>query len=212
MPGAARVGIVHGSRLIGEGLRDLLSRDAAVDVLGVFQGLDAVARDPIAGPHILLVDLPTARGAGAAGLSAMASAAPEAKILMFDVEDDDAAIIECVRVGASGCVLRDASLGELVAAIESVASGTAPLSPRVITTLFRYVAQSRAGPEVPLSELTEREAQILQLLGEGLSNKEIAARLFLQPQTVKNYVHLVFQKLDVHSRLDIIRLLRGRRR
>lgn len=206
-----RVGILHRSRLIGEGLRDLLVREG-VDVSSLFQDVAAVARDDIPGPQVLLVDLASARAAGAAALRDMAAAAPAAKMLMFDVEDDDAAIIECVRVGAAGCVLRDASLDELVAAIACVAQGTAPLSPRVITTLFRYVAQSREGGDVPASELTEREQQILQLLGEGLSNKEIAARLYLQPQTVKNYVHLVFQKLDVHSRLDLIRLLRGRRR
>lgn len=206
-----RVGILHRSRLIGEGLRDLLVREG-VDVSSLFQDVAAVARDDIPGPQVLLVDLASARAAGPAALRDMAAAAPAAKMLMFDVEDDDAAIIECVRVGAAGCVLRDASLDELVAAIASVAQGTAPLSPRVITTLFRYVAQSREGGDVPASELTEREQQILQLLGEGLSNKEIAARLYLQPQTVKNYVHLVFQKLDVHSRLDLIRLLRGRRR
>ena len=207
-----RVGIVHGSRLIGEGLRDLLSHESSLDVVAVFPGIDAATRDPVGGTHVLLTDLTSLRRAGMSGLRALLSAAPAGKVLVFDVEDDDAAIVECVRAGAAGCVLRDASLTELVAAIASVATGSAPLSPRIITSLFRYVADQAEGRETSISDLTPREEEILQLLSEGLSNKEIAGRLFLQPQTVKNYVHLVFQKLDVHSRLDVIRLLRSRRR
>lgn len=206
------IGVVHGSRLIGEGLRDLLAREERVSVAAVFSDLASAGREPIAGPHVLLADLGSLRAAGMSGIQALTAAAPETKILVFDVEDDDAAIVECVRAGAAGCVLRDASLAELVAAIVSVASGTAPASPRIITSLFRFVARQAAGGEASISELTPREEQILQLLAEGLSNKEIAGRLFLQPQTVKNYVHLVFQKLDLHSRLDVIRLLRGRHR
>lgn len=207
-----RVGVVHGSRLISEGLRDLLAREPSVSVVALFSELAAAARDPVAGPHVLLADLASVRAAGMAGLRAVLAAAPEGKILVFDVEDDDAAIVECVRAGAAGCVLRDASLLELVAAIGSVVDGTVPVSPRIITSLFRFVAEQAEGREASISDLTPREEEILQLLAEGLSNKEIAGRLFLQPQTVKNYVHLVFQKLDVHSRLDVIRLLRSRRR
>ncbi|MEX2045896.1 MAG: response regulator transcription factor [Chloroflexota bacterium] len=207
-----RVGVVHGSRLISEGLRDLLAREPSVSVVGLFSELGAAARDPLAGSHVLLADLASVRAAGMAGLQAVLVAAPEGRILVFDVEDDDAAIVECVRAGAAGCVLRDASLVELVAAIASVVDGTVPASPRIITSLFRFVAEQAEGREASISDLTPREEEILQLLAEGLSNKEIAGRLFLQPQTVKNYVHLVFQKLDVHSRLDVIRLLRSRRR
>jgi DNA-binding NarL/FixJ family response regulator len=138
---------------------------------------------------------------------------PGAKILMFNVTDDDQAIIECVRIGASGCVLQDASLEELVDAVRSLAQGKPSASPRVLTSLFSYVASLRDEDHPALvPKLTEREEQILQLMAEGLSNQEIARKLFLQPQTVKNYVHLLFQKLDVHSRLEVIRSLRSGRR
>lgn len=206
------VGVVHGSRLIAEGLRDLLGHDTAVSVAAVHLDLSSAARDPIRGSHVLLADLSSVRAAGMAGVGACLAAAPDVKILVFDVEDDDAAIIECVRAGTAGCVLRDASPAELVAAIVSVADGTAPLSPRIVTSLFRFVSEQGVHGDTRLADLTPREEQILQFLSEGLSNKEIAGRLFLQPQTVKNYVHLVLQKLDLHSRLDVIRLLRSRRR
>lgn len=208
---AIPVGVVHGSRLIAEGLRDLLGRETSVSVAGVHLDVAGAARAPIRGPHVLLADLGSVRAAGMAGVAALLAAAPDAKILVFDVEDDDAAIIECVRAGTAGCVLRDASPAELVAAIMSVANGTAPVSPRIVTSLFRFVAEHGVHGDSRPADLTPREEQILQLLAEGLSNKEIAGRLFLQPQTVKNYVHLVLQKLDLHSRLDVIRLLRSRR-
>ncbi len=112
-----RIGVVHGSRLIAEGLRDLLGHESTVSVTAVHLDLASAAREPIPGPHILLADLSSVRAAGMAGIGACLSAAPEAKILVFDVEDDDAAIIECVRAGTAGCVLRDASPAELVAAI-----------------------------------------------------------------------------------------------
>lgn len=207
-----RVGVVHGSRLIGEGLRDLLSRDGTLSLAAIYSDLAAAAREPIAGPHVLLADLSSVRAAGMGGIAALSLSVPEAKILVFDVEDDDKAIIECVRAGTAGCILRDASLAELVAAIASIVHGTAPTSPRIVTSLFRFVAEHGVHGETGEAQLTPREEEILHLLAEGLSNKEIAGRLFLQPQTVKNYVHLVLQKLDVHSRLDVIRLLRARGR
>jgi DNA-binding NarL/FixJ family response regulator len=128
----------------------------------------------IAAAHILLYDLATARQDGPSQLMSLHAKLPQARILMFNVMDDDQAIIECVRVGASGCVLQDATLDDLVAAIRSVAQGTPHSSPQVITSLFSYVASLQAGEDrLPPSNLTPREEQILQLLAEGLSNKRI---------------------------------------
>ena len=109
--------------------------------------------------------------------------------------------------------LRDASVQDLIAAVRAVRDGKPPLSLRVITSLFAYVASLRDDPEAPAPEaLTPREREILALLAEGLSNKEIAERLVLQPQTVKNYGHAVMQKLGLHSRLELIKSYRSRRR
>lgn len=205
--------VVHASRVVRDGTVAMLSQHPGLRVVRAYGRAAEVLADPVAGDHVLLYDLATARQDGPQQIMALHNALPQARILMFNVVDDDQAIIECVRVGASGCVLQDATMDDLLAAIRAVARGTPHSSPRVITSLFAYVAGLRAGEDrPPPSNLTPREEQILQFLAEGLSNKEIARQLHLQPQTVKNYVHLVLQKLDLRSRLDVIRLFRSARR
>ncbi len=210
MDGQIPVGIVHASRLIRDGTGELLSRQPGLRVVGAFGNGGDLLQQPFEDEHILLYDLATARQDGAALLKEVHTRLPRAKIVMFNVIDDDQIIIECASVGVSGCILQEASLEELLQAVDSVWRGTPVVSPRCITSLFAYIARLQAGNGPPPSiHLTKREEQILQLLSEGLSNKEIAHQLFLQPQTVKNYVHLLLQKLDLHSRLDVIKLLRS---
>ncbi len=207
------VGIIHNSRLTREGIRDLLSRQPGVRVVGVFDNAREVLERPVQVKHILIYDLGTLHQDGPDLMRELRQRIPIAQILVFGVADDDQAIIECVRAGASGCVLQDASLDELVAAISSLAQGTPPTSPRIVTTLFSYVASLQAGDDhLPTTPLTPREEQILQMIAEGLTNKEIAQKLVLQPQTVKNYVHLILQKLNLQNRLAIIRFLRSGKR
>jgi len=202
------VAIVHASSLIRDGIRDLLNRQPSVRVVQTFESGREVLNRPVEGDHVLLYDLETARRDGPA-LVMEVRHLPQRKVLIFNVADDDLAIIECVRMGASGCILQNAAVEDLLAAIQSVATGVPHVSPRVVTSLFSYVASLKAAEDCPLpTSLTRREEQIFQLIAVGLSNKEIAHRLFLQPQTVKNYVHLILQKSNLHSRLDVIRTLR----
>ena len=206
------VAVVHASPPLRDGLGELLGRRSDLRVFRLYAGADDVLQHPGEGEHVLLYDLATAHKDGPARVMKVHQDLPDARILMFNVTDDDQAIIECVRIGASGCVLQDASLDELVEAVGAVAHGKPAASPRVQTSLFSYVASLRDEEHPPLApRLTKREEEILRLMAEGLSNREIARKLFLQPQTVKNYVHLILQKLDVRSRLDVIRSLRSGR-
>ncbi len=206
------LGIVHGSALVRQGLAELLRHpDVCVD--GLYAGAPDVLGRPPQGPSILLYDIGTAHHDGPAQITRLHDELRQVRILMINVPDDDQAIIECVRVGAAGCILQDASLDDLLAAIRSLVAGTPLTSARVITSLFTYVAGKQGRPDsAPPVRLTEREEQILALMADSLSNREIAQRLFLQPQTVKNYVHVIFQKLDVHDRLQFLRLIKPTRR
>ena len=196
------VAIVHTSPPIRDGLAELLRRQSDVRVVGTYSTLAAV-REGAAGAGVVLCDLAAAR----ADISA-ASGMP--RLLVFNVADEDRTIIDCVQVGASGCVLQDANLDEMVAGIRAVAAGMVPCSARVVTSLFRYVASHRDEHHPALApSLTGREEQVLGLVAAGLSNRQIADQLGLRPQTVKNHVRQVFEKLDVHSRLELLGSLRA---
>ncbi len=203
------VGVVHSSPLIRQGLEELLSRQPGIRVIGLFSGAAEILAHPYPDDHVLLYDFSTARQDGVPLLMQLRLRVGQARLLMFDVPDDDRAIIECVRLGATGCLLPDTSLDELLPAMRNLTVGLPPLSQRVVTSLVSYVAGMSSPPHgTPIAGLTAREQQILELLTAGLSNKEIARKLVLQPQTVRNYVHLIFQKLDVHNREEAIRAVR----
>src|SRR5262249_60763810 len=125
-------------------------------------------------------------------------------ISVSNVADRARPITDGVQIGASGCVLQDAEVEELVAGLHAVAAGVAPCSPRVVTSLFRYVA-SRRDHEHPVlaPSLTGREEEVLRLVAEGLSNRQIADWLGLRPQTVKNHVPRRVDDLDVDSRPEL---------
>ncbi len=204
------VGIIHSSEIVREGIGDLLNKQPGVRVTGTFGTAREVLDHPVQGDHVLLYDLGTSHQDGPALTQEMRERVQQAKVLMFGVADDVQAILECVRVGASGCILDDVSLDDLLVAIRSVSHGTPSSSPKVVTTLFSYVARLQAGDDQPpAAPLTAREEQVLQLMAEGLDNKAIGQKLYLQPQTVKNYVHQVLQKLNLHNRLEVIRSLRS---
>ncbi len=203
------VALVYASRLLREGMRDLLERQPDVRVVGVFSDLRAVLARPAADEHVLLCDLATVQKEPEL-TRRLREALPLARVVFLNVPEDEDAVVECVGAGAFGCILQDASLEEVLEGIREVWHGTPAMSPRCLTFLFRYVAKTRSGAAPPSDAgLTRRERQILELIAEGLTNKEIAQRLCLQPQTVKNYVHQVLQKLEVRSRLEAIRRMRA---
>lgn len=207
------VGVVHRSPVLREAIRGLLEQQTGIQASGSFASAQDVLRGPLDGDHVLVYDLATARWDGRDQVTYLHRRLPEAKMIMIDVPDDDQAIVECIRTGASGCVLQDGSLSDWLVAIRSVSEGTPYTSDRVITSVFSYVASLQGEQEAAaLPRLTGREEQILQLLGEGLTNKEIAGRLSLEHQTVKNYVHNILQKLDVRTRFEAIRSARPPRR
>jgi DNA-binding NarL/FixJ family response regulator len=129
------------------------------------------------------------------------------------VPDQEARVLACAEAGVSSYVPREASLADLAAAIESAARGEAVCSPRMTALLFRRVrVLSRVRPEpAEVPELTARQWEIIDLIDEGLSNKEIARRLYIEVPTVKNHVHNILDKLQVRRRSEAAARVRGLR-
>lgn len=142
----------------------------------------------------------------------LACVAESTRIVVLGVPEDDYDVISCAELGVAGFVPREASAVELIAAIESAARGEVRCSPRIVGVLFRRIAAlSRERRAVgQQAELTAREAQIHELLGQGLSNKMISRKLGIELATVKNHVHSVLAKLGVRRRAQVASLAHRR--
>jgi DNA-binding NarL/FixJ family response regulator len=206
--------IVADVRLYREGISLLLRRDNAVSVAAAV--VDATeARDFLQGrpADVVLVDATTPRGLES--VTALVRLPHGPPVVALGVDDDDSAILACAEVGVAGYVTREGSRKELSATILAASRGELECSPHVAAVLLRRVAalaavQQPAREPRAAPELTPREQQIVALLGEGLSNKEIASRLHIQVATVKNHVHRIIEKLHIQRRGEVAGAMRRR--
>ncbi len=139
-------------------------------------------------------------------------AVPGLKVLMIGMDEDEAEFLKAVTAGAAGFVLKDASALDVVSAIRAITRDEAVCPPRLCLSLFRYIASSRTGlPNVRVKSqlgLSRRQQQLVPLLAQGLTNKEIASQLHLSEQTVKNHVHRMLQKVGADDRLSVVEMVR----
>ena len=200
MAGSVGVLIVADIRLHRDGLAETLRRHQAIDVLGTAADVDdALARAGSLSPDVILVDMVMRDGVRT--VSTLALEVPKAKILAVAVPEAEEEVIACVEAGAAGCVTREAPLEDVISALGSLARGEAPCSPLMAAAIFKRVQELAAGRPEDLEErLTPREREILGLIDEGLSNKQIAESLCIEIATVKNHVHSILEKLHVTRR------------
>jgi two-component system, NarL family, nitrate/nitrite response regulator NarL len=194
--------LVTPSRVYCESLRQALEATGEAAVVGVATSADeAIAEARRLRPDALVVDLPLADARRVS--TTLRHGASPPRIVAFDVPDDEQQILAWARLGALGCITRDAPLAELVAAVVGVGDGEGWCSARAASALLRYARNSReATPSAVETTLTRRESEILRLVGEGLTNKDIAHVLSLSVSTVKNHIHHIFQKLRIRRRRD----------
>jgi two-component system, NarL family, nitrate/nitrite response regulator NarL len=189
-------------RLYREGLAGWLEGRRSVEVAGSAEDCEAaLAQTSLTSPDIVLIDMATPDALGI--VAAITRSAPATKIVAFAVhEEDELQIVRCVESGASAFVTCESSVEDLITAIESVARDELLCSPRIAATLGRRLAALATGNEPLLDReaLTSRERQVLGLIGDGLSNKEIGQHLSIAEATVKNHVHRVLKKLEVRTR------------
>lgn len=197
-----RVLICDDQPVVADGLRSILSTVPRLEVVGIaHDGAEAVDLAASARPDVVLMDLKMPVMNGVRATREIRTRLPDVRVLVLTTYDDHEWVLDAVRAGASGYLLKDSTRDALVAAIEGTAAGKTPVDPSVAGRLFAHVA---GGAPLTLSRelaaLTERERDVLRSLGHGLSNAEIAARLELSEGTVRNYVSAILSKLDLADR------------
>jgi DNA-binding NarL/FixJ family response regulator len=199
------VAIVDDSRLVREALAAMLGRlpDVQVAVTGV---ADAAFMDETK-PDVLLLDVGLRDEDSLGVAAALTKRSPGTKVIVMDLIPMSDDIVQFVNAGVSGFVLKDATFDEFVATIRAVAAGGKVLPSRMTESLFSQIAKAAdaQGHEQVLEDvrMTRREREVIELIGEGLSNKEIAQRLNIAAHTVKSHVRNVMEKLALHTRLQI---------
>ena len=202
------------NRLLRESLTKLLNKKSDLQIVGATpfsnQAMEEIAA---ATPEVLLFDSMSFALSGDEFLREIRDTIPEAKIVMIGMEAKWELFLRCVRGGILGYVLEEASAGEVSQAIRSVVHGEAVCPPRLCRTLFKFVEQrSNQVPNFHLKRhlgLTCREQQLAEMIGQGLTNKQIALQLNLAEQTVRNHVHRMLRKLGVAHRLQVAELCRN---
>ncbi len=223
-PARIRVLIADDQRVVREGLGMLVSLIDEVEVVGsASDGAEAVRLAEAHHPDVILMDLRMPDVDGVAATADLRQRLPSARVLVLTTYADDAAILSALRAGAAGYLTKDASAEQIETAIRAVHAGQTHLDPAVQARLVATVTGTgsspgagqgaapgpapdqadRAGP--PPAGLTSREAEVLTLLASGLSNAEIAQRLFLSNATVKTHINRIFAKTGARDRAQAVR-------
>jgi DNA-binding NarL/FixJ family response regulator len=202
-----RVLIADDQALIRSGFRMILDAQPDIEVVGeAIDGRDAVELFRRLAPEVVVMDVRMPTMDGIEATRRLMAADPPARVLILTTFDLDEYVFDALRAGASGFLLKDRPPEELVAAVRVIASGEALLAPSVTRRLIEEFAKRRGAPRPPveLDQLTNRERDVLVLMGQGLSNAEIAERLFVAETTVKTHVGHVLQKLHLRDRVQAV--------
>jgi len=206
-----RVLVVSDIRLYRDGLAQVFAHERRLAVVGAAADAPAAARMAAEhSPDVALVDM--AMPQSVAAVRGIAAIAPAVKVVALGIRENEQDLIACAEAGVSGYVPRAASVQDLVTVLEGVGRGELLCSAHTAATLWRRVAALAAttGGTTQEQTLTRREREIGTLLEAGLSNKDIATRLGIEVATVKNHVHNLLEKLEVHRRGQAVARLQGR--
>jgi two-component system NarL family response regulator len=211
-----RVFIVDDNRLLREGLVAMLAEEEDIVVIGTAAtGEQALVKIKTLQPEIAIIDIGMPDKDGIEVTQELRRDEPNVKVIILGMVDLSDEIMACIEAGATGYVLKEASFDVLVETLRAVHRGESFSSPRMTASLFSRIAELADERElkIPLSsvKLTPRELEIVNLIAEGLSNKEIAQHLAVETQTIKNHVHNILDKLQLHNRLEAVEYARERK-
>jgi DNA-binding NarL/FixJ family response regulator len=199
MVDSIRVFIVDDQALIRDGLRSLLMALPDIEVVGdAANGAEAIAQLQTLETHIILLDIRMPVMDGIATTQQLRSQFPDIRVLILTTFDDDADVVQAMRAGAHGYLLKDTPSRDLAIAIRSIHQGYSYLGPGLMEKAMAIPVSKPARLNFP--ELTPREQEILQVLGTGANNREIAAQLFISERTVKNHVTNILSRLGLRDR------------
>ncbi|MFC9468732.1 response regulator [Streptomyces coelicoflavus] len=207
-PGPAdpvRVFLLDDHEVVRRGVRDLLDDEPDITVVGEAGTVEqALVRVPALRPHVAVLDVRLPDGDGVSVCRELRSRMPELACLMLTSFDDEEALLDSIMAGAAGYVLKQIQGSDLVTAVRTVAAGQSLLDPSAATRLMARLRGEQAKEEAPdaLPGLTDREREILALIGEGLTNRQIGQRLYLAEKTVKNHISRLLAKLGVERRIQ----------
>ncbi|MFB3879793.1 MAG: response regulator [Armatimonadota bacterium] len=201
-----RLLIAEDETVVRVALAQLLAAETDIEVIG--QAPDGEVAVDLARrlkPDVVLTDLTMPKLDGIAAARLIKQDRPECAVVVLTIHHDDDHLFAAIKTGASGYVLKDAPPEQMVAAIRAAARGEGFIGPSLVGRVleeFARVSRLRAAAKEIFAELTRREIEVLELLGKGLRNREIAERLFLSEKTVKNHISSIFSKLQVNDRTE----------
>jgi two-component system response regulator DevR len=198
-----RVFLVDDHEIVRRGLADLIEFEPDLEVVGEADSVaEALTRIPRTPADVAVLDVRLGDGNGVELCRELRSTMPELNCLMLTSYADDEALFDAIMAGASGFVLKRVLGIDLVDALRTVGAGGSLLDPRTTTALMNRIRRERAAHD-PLGELTEQEHTVFELIGEGLTNRQIGERMCLAEKTVKNYVSHLLAKLNLQRRTQV---------
>jgi DNA-binding NarL/FixJ family response regulator len=203
-----RIIIVDDHILFREGLKAIISSEKEFEIAGLAGSVqEAFELAHIVKPDVVLMDFSLPDGSGVDATRAILADQPQSKIIFLTISEKAQDLIEAVRAGAKGFVLKNISPSKLMTAIRDVQKGECALSPAMTMLVMEELARTKPvdrQQDPRLAKLTEREMDVFKELAAGSSNQEIGERLFLAENTVKYHVHSIFSKLNINTRKDVV--------
>ncbi|MDZ7722629.1 MAG: response regulator transcription factor [candidate division KSB1 bacterium] len=211
-----RIFIADDNALLLKGLETMLGDQDDFIIVGTApNGSKAVELIKSSQPAVALIDIGMPEKDGLEVTQILHKNFPQIKVIILGLIDLTDEIMACIEAGATGYILKESPFEHLVETIRSVHNNEAFCSPRMAASLFSRIAEltSKVNEKIPFDSvrLTLREIDVVNLIAEGLSNKEIAARLFIETQTVKNHIHNILDKLQLHNRFETVQYARERK-